>query len=268
MSYNEKKSGTVFTKQNLNYYLNELSKEYKRLGGRKVPVEIVLIGGAAVLANYGFRGMTTDIDAIIPAASIMKEAINHVGDRLGLPNDWLNADFMRTASYSDRLIAVSAPYKTFNQVFNVRVVKGEYLIAMKLVSARDYKNDLSDVVGILAEQSASGTPISFEMIDRAVNELYGGWEKIPDDSVSFLQDVLRSTDMERRYSETREKEVGAKNILVSFEKKYPGVLNSDNIKEILNADQRPPVLAALHEKQEKIAAQNKPVGKSKDDPVL
>lgn len=41
----------VFTKENLDRYLNELSKEYKRRGGRKIPVEIVLIGGAAVLES-------------------------------------------------------------------------------------------------------------------------------------------------------------------------------------------------------------------------
>ena len=65
----------VFTKENLDRYLNELSKEYKRLGGRNVPVEIILIGGAAVIERYGFREMTTDVDAIVPAASIMKDAV-------------------------------------------------------------------------------------------------------------------------------------------------------------------------------------------------
>ena len=34
----------VFTKENLDLYLRELSKEYKRLGGKKVSVEITLIG--------------------------------------------------------------------------------------------------------------------------------------------------------------------------------------------------------------------------------
>jgi hypothetical protein len=34
----------------------------------------------------------------------------------------------------------------------VRTVTGEYLIAMKLMSGRQYKNDISDIVGILREQ--------------------------------------------------------------------------------------------------------------------
>lgn len=54
-----------FTKDNLDIYLKELAKEYKKLNGKLMPAEIVLVGGAAVLANYGFRKMTTDIDAII-----------------------------------------------------------------------------------------------------------------------------------------------------------------------------------------------------------
>lgn len=113
-----------FNKNNLDNYLNELSKEYKRLGGRKTPVEIILIGGAAIIENYGFRDMTTDIDAILPSMSNMKEAINRVGDKFGLSNGWLNADFMKTSSYTDKLFQYSVYYKTFNQVLNVRILSG------------------------------------------------------------------------------------------------------------------------------------------------
>ena len=48
---------TPFTKDNLNTYLSELAKEYKKRSGGMV-AEIVLIGGASVLVNYGFRDMT------------------------------------------------------------------------------------------------------------------------------------------------------------------------------------------------------------------
>ena len=64
----------AFTKENLDYYLKELAKEFRKRNGAKLSAEIVLIGGAAVLANYGFREMTYDIDAIITASSVMKEA--------------------------------------------------------------------------------------------------------------------------------------------------------------------------------------------------
>ena len=67
---------SVFTGENLNDYLKAVAKEYKKMGGKAMPAELILIGGAAVIANYGFREMTTDIDAIIHAASVMKDAIN------------------------------------------------------------------------------------------------------------------------------------------------------------------------------------------------
>ena len=92
-------NSNYFTKENLNTYLKELGKEYKKINGKSMPAEIILIGGAAILANYGFREMTTDVDAVIHAVSSMKEAVNHVGDKYNLPNGWLNADFLKTDSY-------------------------------------------------------------------------------------------------------------------------------------------------------------------------
>ena len=72
-------SDIPFTKDNLDGYLKELSKEFRKMNGSKIPAEIILIGGASVLINYGFREMTYDMDAIIQALSSMKDAINHVG---------------------------------------------------------------------------------------------------------------------------------------------------------------------------------------------
>lgn len=111
--------------------------------------------------------MTTDVDAVIHAASSMKDAINIVGDRLKLPNGWLNTDFMRTVSYSPKIDEYSTYYKNFYNVLNIRTISAEYLIAMKLRSGRKYKNDLSDIIGILAEHDKHGVPITFDSITTA-----------------------------------------------------------------------------------------------------
>ena len=100
-------SDTLFTLDNLDSCLKELAKEFRKINGSRIPAEIILIGGASVLINYGFREMTYDMDAIIQASSSMKDVINHVGDRLGLPNGWLNTDFMKTSSYTPKLIQYS-----------------------------------------------------------------------------------------------------------------------------------------------------------------
>ena len=39
----------LFTKENIDNLLFQLAKEFKRLNGRKIPAEIVIIGGAAIV---------------------------------------------------------------------------------------------------------------------------------------------------------------------------------------------------------------------------
>ena len=41
-------------------------------------------------------------------------------------------------------------------LFWIRTVRSEYLVAMKLVSGRQYKKDLSDIAGIVYEQQMAG----------------------------------------------------------------------------------------------------------------
>ena len=167
-----------FTKENIDIYLKELGKEYRRQSGKGMPAELILIGGASVLINYGFRNMT--------AASGMKDAINAVRDRYGLPNHWLNDDFKNTSSYTPKLIEFSVYYKTFSNVLSIRTIASEYLIAMKLRSGRQYKSDLSDVLGILAEHEKEGTPLSMKQIRKAVTDLYGDWNSLPNASQVFI----------------------------------------------------------------------------------
>lgn len=226
-------SSNSFTKENLDTYLKELAKEFRRLNGKSMPAEIVLVGGAAILTNYGFRDMTTDIDAVIHAASSMKDAINMVGDKFDLPNGWLNADFMHTGSYSPKLDEFSVYYKSFYGVLSVRTIAAEYLIAMKLRSGRKYKNDLSDIIGILAEHEKRGTPITLEEIDAAVTNLYGGWEGFPEDSKPFIEDALKNGDFENVYTSVKKDEIESKDILIGFEKDYPKAAKESNVNDIL-----------------------------------
>ena len=224
-----------FTKENLDSYLKELAKEFRKINGNKMPAEIILIGGASVLINYGFREMTYDMDAIIQALSSMKDAINHVGDRMGLPNGWLNTDFMKTTSYTPKLIQYSKYYKTFSNVLKIRTVSAEYLVVMKLMAGRQYKNDLSDVVGILIEQKNAEKEISLESIKRAAGELYEGYENLPELSRNFIEAVYQNSDLSALYEKIRDDEKQNKDILLEFQDDYPDVLNGDNLADILRA---------------------------------
>lgn len=141
-------SDDLFTKEKIDKYLIELGKEFKKRG-KGIQAEIILVGGASVIINYNFRQTSFDIDGIYNHPSIMKESINAVGDKFGLPNGWLNDDFRKTKSFSPKIIQYSKYYKTLSNVLMIRTVSEEYLVAMKLVSARKYKSDLSDIAGII-----------------------------------------------------------------------------------------------------------------------
>ena len=242
-----------FTKENIDTYLKELAKEYRKQVGKGMPAELILIGGASVLINYGFREMTTDIDALIHASSGMKDAINIVGDRFDLPNGWLNADFKKTASYTPKIVEYSVYYKTYSNVLSVRTVSAEYLIAMKLRSGRQYKSDLSDVLGILAEHEKREMPITMEQIRKAVSDLYGDWSSLPDTSQAYIQNIMESGKIEQLYEEILEGEQETKSLLLQFEQNYPGVATIANVDAIADQLQqksgRESVLAKLRQFQ-------------------
>jgi len=168
----------------------------------------------------------------------MKQAINCVADKLGLPNGWLNMDFKVTKSYSDRLTEISVYYKTFSNIVTVRTVAAEYLIAMKLMSGRQYKNDLSDIAGILSEHKKRGEPITRETVYGAVDKLYGGWTDIPQTSRDFYQHIFDNGDYEAIYAEVLESEQAAKKALLDFEEQYPNTLNEENISTVIEQARR------------------------------
>jgi hypothetical protein len=221
------------TRENLDVYLKTLSKEFRRLNGIKMQAEIVLIGGAAILANYGFRELTYDVDAVIVASSAMKEAINITGDKMGLRNRWLNTDFKYTGSYSDKLLEVSVYYKTFSNIVQVRTVAAEYLIAMKLMSGRRYKNDISDIYGVLWEHQKKGTPILKAAIKQAVTALYGNISKLSEKSALLLEKAFEDGNFEALYIQSRKDETDAKELLLEFEEQYPHTLKTENIDTVL-----------------------------------
>lgn len=230
-----------FTKENLDECLKTLAKAYRKTSGRHAKAEIVLIGGAAILVGYDFREMTTDVDAIIRADSSIKTAINLVGDELGLPNGWLNMDFTKTSSYSPKLSQYSRYYRTYGGVVDVRVISGEYLIAMKMVSFRPYKKDQSDILGVLLYHKNAGTPIRMEQIKAAVTDLYESEDVVSKEAEVFVEKAVNCDNLSELFSEIIQAEQDAKELLVSFEEDYKDVLNSDNLNEIL---------AVLREKQE------------------
>ena len=222
------------TKEPLDIYLKEVAKQFRKLNGKSMPAEITLIGGASILINYGFRDSTYDVDALIFASSVMKDAINYVTDVHNLPNGWLNEDFKNTKSYTPRLANYSKYYRTFSNVVTVRTITGEYLVAMKLMAYRQYKHDISDIVGILREQQKNGDPLTFAQIDTAVKNLYDDWHNLPVGAQELIRNILENEDIDALYQSFTSEEAAARDALITFEDQYPDILKEDNLTNILS----------------------------------
>jgi len=227
----------ALSKEKLDDCFAELGKHFRKQYNKKAEAEVILIGGASVLINYDFRNASADADALIQASASMNESINHVRDKFGLPHGWLNEDFRNTKSYTPKLRSVAVYYRTFSNVLKVMTVKDEYLIAMKAMSGRRYKFDLSDIVGILWEHSKNNEPITRQEVDSAIALLYGQQE-LPAVSKQLLDDVFASGNYESIYNEVRIQEQRAKEQLLEFVEKYPNAVNEDNTDEILDAIMR------------------------------
>lgn len=226
-------SDYLINKDNINTYLYELAKQTKKMYKPPEKIELILVGGASILINYDFRGMTNDIDALMSARSLIKDAAVIVGEKYGLPKDWINSDMMNTDSYSRKLYEHSTYYKTFCNCIEVRTVSSEYLVAMKLCSGRSYKRDLSDIAGIIQEHRDAGTPLSLEKIQDAYCELYGSWDDLSTDTRYFIENRIFGDENPLHYDIVTKEEDDIKEALQKFEEDYPDALNKDNIDYVI-----------------------------------
>ena len=220
------------SKENIDEIFRELSKEYRKHGGKFQNAEVVVVGGGAVILGFEFRRESQDIDAIILASQSLKDAAVKVADMLDLDKDWLNSDFMNTSSYSPKLRQYSKYYRTYSNVLQVRTIEPVYIVAMKLKSGRSYKTDQSDIIGIVQEMDQRKDPITIEKLDEAMNNLYGGYDGV-DEYVKELAFAVIKDPSSFSYAEMREKEISNRNRLIDFEKRYTGVLNIDNVEAVI-----------------------------------
>ena len=202
------------SKDKIDNILFDIAKELKKkLKGKTFSYELIIVGGASILLNYSFRQSTLDIDCVDINDALMNEIINEIGDKYHLPIGWINTDFLKTSSYTPRLIQYSSFYKSYlNDTLVVRTIKDEYLIAMKIVSARKYKNDYSDIYGIIKENPK----LTLNSIQKALVELYGPSVEVNNDMVLFLNSVFN--DDQISYEQIQDNEKKEKETLVKRNK--------------------------------------------------
>jgi len=116
----------------------------KRLGAllkeQDMDGEILLTGGAAMCLVHSARDMTKDVDALYEPKELINDLVARVADERGLPQDWLN-DGVKG------FVNDNAPVEDF-MVFEglkITTVSPQYLLAMKLMSARFGEKDYEDI---------------------------------------------------------------------------------------------------------------------------
>ncbi len=226
------------TKEDLEKYFYELAKTYKRIAKKNASnLEIVLIGGAAILLNYSFRISTTDVDGLFLAPDVLKDAIKVVAEKYNLSPHWLNSDFVKSSSYSNQLRINSVHYNDYLNIISVRTIRAEFLVAMKLVAGRMHKNDISDIVGILHESRNQNEPLTLEKIKAAVLILYGTLDRVKSSTWNLFNQIIENGDLESLYSQIRVEEIENRAALIDFEKNSTEKITKENLDEILKSIQ-------------------------------
>lgn len=134
----------------------------------------------------GTRESTTDIDAMWNIGSDMREAINAVGDKLGLSHKWCNCDFKKTKSFTNSIIVESKIYKEFDRLV-VWMVKPELLLAMKLVAFREHKpTDASDCLDLIAMAKRNGIVVNRSYLYNLVIKYYGSIDILSNYAKNFI----------------------------------------------------------------------------------
>lgn len=93
-------------------------------------------------------------------------------------------------------------------------------------------------------------PFTKENLDGYLRELAkefrkkNGNKKIPEDSRVFMEAIYNKEDLHDFYRQCREIEQENKDTLVEFQEDYPGVLNGDNLADVLKAARAKKVMPA------------------------
>jgi hypothetical protein len=127
----------MLSKDDIARLLNELAAELEAQGIRG---DIFLVGGAAMALAYSARRATLDLDAVFEPKQVIYEVAHRVGERHGLPDDWLNDGVKGFLPGSDPGATV-----LFDRPgLAVRIASPRYLFAMKMLAAR-VERDVDDI---------------------------------------------------------------------------------------------------------------------------
>lgn len=123
-------SSSVLTREKILSALEALSGE---LCAQNVSGEVCLFGGTVMVLAFAARVSTKDVDALFQPAQVIRMSASKVGERLGLPVDWINDGVKGFLSARHETTAANLP-----QYPNLKLTMPvpEYLLAMKCMASR------------------------------------------------------------------------------------------------------------------------------------
>jgi hypothetical protein len=146
----------MLTKEQMLKYLRQLSDELDALG---LLGEILLTGGAAMCLVHGARDMTKDIDALYEPKETINKLAAKIADIENLPDGWLN-DGVKG------FVGANAPIDDFItwKGLKIQTVSAEYLLAMKMMSARYGEKDYEDILFLMNKLGITTTERAIETL--------------------------------------------------------------------------------------------------------
>ncbi|MCL2212456.1 MAG: DUF6036 family nucleotidyltransferase [Oscillospiraceae bacterium] len=124
--------------------LNNLARLGQLLKEQGMEGEILLTGGAAMCLVHSARDMTKDVDALYEPKTIVNRLVAQIAEEKDLPANWMN-DGVKG------FVTDTAQVEDFMQLEGLKIttVSAEYLLSMKLMSARFGEKDYEDIAFLL-----------------------------------------------------------------------------------------------------------------------
>ena len=118
------------------------------------------------------------------------------------------------------MIEHSTYYKTFSNILTIRTITAEYMIAMKLMAGRKYKNDLSDIIGVLNIMKKPARLSRWHKSKKLLKRYMVGGLLFLQSSVEFIEQTLKKNYIEA-FEKIRGSEKMNSAVLRAFEADYP-----------------------------------------------
>ena len=149
--------------------------------------ELLLTGGASMCLVHSARDMTKDIDALYEPKAVINQLASKIAQEENVPEGWLN-DSVKG------FVTGAAPREGFRSLSNLKIttVSTDYLLAMKLISARYGETDYEDIKFLINKLEIR----TEEALDEVVMRYYPV-EKILPKTGYLIEQLIAETSLQK-----------------------------------------------------------------------